>query len=102
MIFVYYDADGIVDPPYELDPYPFIDDGTFVYRGTCHEVVDMHLQEFSENAVVSGPCGISICVPVHNENCTTACNREGLRAFRPAPQSDEDSMDRHLCPWHSD
>ena len=52
MVVIYYDADGNLDPPYELDPYQQIDSGQFVYRGTYSEWVDMHIQEFAENAVV--------------------------------------------------
>lgn len=49
-ICVYYDAEGR-EPPYELDPYPQIDSGQFVYRGVHRETVSMHIQEFAENAV---------------------------------------------------
>jgi hypothetical protein len=54
LICVYYDADGL-EPPYELDPFPAIDSGDYVYRGVHHESVDMHVQEFAENAVVRMP-----------------------------------------------
>jgi hypothetical protein len=50
-ICIYYDAEGR-DPPYELDPYPQIDNEQWVYRGVHSETVSMHIQEFAENAVV--------------------------------------------------
>lgn len=50
LICIYYDADG-QDPPYQLDPFPEIDNGDFVYRGIHHETVNMHIQEFAENSV---------------------------------------------------
>lgn len=51
LVCVYYDAEGL-DYQYELDPYPEIDSGAFVYRGVHYETVNMHIQEFAENSVV--------------------------------------------------